>query len=409
MHGPAQDLHDTGSSAQVAEAVARERIQAVDLLRGLVIVLMVLDHVRDYFHVEAFMFDAVDPARSYPALFATRWVTHLCAPVFVALAGVSAYLQLQVGKPVSYVRRHLWIRGLWLIFLELTVVSFGFSFGIPVPFLQVIWAIGWSMIALAVVVGLPVRPVLAIGLAIVLGHNLLNPIAPDSLGASAPAWQFLHEGGLITIDGQPAGLFAYPVLPWIGVLFVGFGVGRAFLLGTAKRQRLFLQAGAAMLVAFLILRAINGYGDPDPWRARGENARTVMAFMDVEKYPPSLMYLLATLGVALLLTPVLERLPNWGRKFLLTYGQVPLFAYLVHLYIVHGLMMLTAAVTRGDPTIAFNYIVTVFTNPKAFEGWGFGLPAIYAFWVLSLALLYPLCRWYGELKRRRRSWWMYYL
>lgn len=404
-----RDPETLETSEAVGQAARPERIQSVDLLRGLVIVLMVLDHVRDYFQAEAFLFDAADPARSYPALFATRWITHLCAPVFVALAGVSAYLQLQVGKPVYFVRRHLWTRGLWLIFLELTVVSFGFNFGIPVPFLQVIWAIGWSMIALAAILSLPVGAVLAIGLAIVVGHNMLDAISPASFGAWAPAWQFLHDGGLIMVAGKPAGLFAYPLLPWMGVMFVGFGVGRAFLIEATQRRRLFLQAGAAMLVAFAVLRTLNGYGDPNPWQPRGETARTAMAFMDVEKYPPSLMYLLATLGVALLLTPLLEKLPSWGRRFLLAFGQVPLFAYLAHLYIVHGLMMLTAAVTRGDPTIAFNYILTVFTAPQTFEGWGFGLPATYAFWAVCLVLLYPLCRWYGDLKRRRQSWWMYYL
>ena len=409
MHGIGQHFVGAGASAPVAQVVARERIQAVDLLRGLVIVLMILDHVRDYFHAEAFLFSAVDPDKSYPTLFATRWVTHLCAPVFVCLAGVSAYLQLQVGKPVTYVRRHLWTRGLWLIFLELTVVSFGFNFGIPVPFLQVIWAFGWSMIAMAAVVGLPVRAVLAIGIAIIAGHNLLDPVTPASLGAWGLGWQFLHEGGPIMVGGQPVGLIAYPVLPWIGVMFLGFGLGRAFTLERAKRQRLFIQSGALMLVAFVVLRATNGIGDPDAWVARGETARTIMAFMDVEKYPPSLLYVLATLGVAALLTPLLVRLPEAGREFLLTYGRVPLFAYLTHIFVVHGLMLLAATAWLGDPSIAFGYIINVFTNPAALEGWGFGLSVTFAAWALSVAILYPLCRWLGEWKRRRGYWWMYYL
>ena len=409
MHGTGQYFVGSGTSATPATIVARERIQAVDLLRGLVIILMILDHVRDYFHAEAFLFSAVDPDRSYPALFAVRWVTHLCAPVFVALAGVSAYLQLKVGKPVSYVRRHLWTRGLWLIVLELTVVGFGFNFGIPVPFLQVIWAIGWSMLAMAVVVGLPVRAVLAIGAAIVLGHNLLDPISPTQIGAWGLGWQFLHEGGPIIVGGgQPIGLIAYPILPWIGVMFLGFGAGRAFMLKQVCRQRLFAWGGAAMLVAFVTLRATNGIGDPQPWSARDETARTVMAFMDVEKYPPSLLYVLATLGIALMITPLLERLPHFGRELLLTYGRVPLFAYLTHIYVVHGLMLATA-IALGNPSIAVGFVTNAFTNPQALEGWGFGLPVTFAAWALSLAILYPLCRWFGDLKRRRRDPWLYYL
>jgi uncharacterized membrane protein len=409
MHGFGPYSTASGVAPTAARDVARERIQAVDLLRGLVIMLMVLDHVRDYFHAEAFLFSAVDADKSYPQLFAVRWITHLCAPVFVALAGVSAYLQLQAGKPVSDVRRLLWIRGLWLIGLELTVVSFGFNFGIPIPFLQVIWAIGWSMIALSAAVSLRPSVAAGIGAAIVLGHNLFDPVSPASFGQLGLGWQFLHEGGPIVVAGQPVGLIAYPVLPWVGVMFLGFGLGRAFLLDRAKRQRLFVASGAAMLVAFVLLRAVNGVGDPDPWVVREEAARTVMAFMDVEKYPPSLLYVLATLGVALMLTPVLERLPRPGRELLLTYGRVPLFAYLTHIYVVHGLMLLAALATRGDPSIAFNFLIKGFTSAQGLGGWGFGLPVTFAAWALALAILFPLCRWFGALKRRRRDWWLSYL
>lgn len=409
MHGVGYYPAASGATRPATSTAARNRIEAVDLLRGLVIVLMVLDHVRDYFHAQAFLFSAVDPDRSYPALFATRWITHLCAPVFVLLAGVSAGLQLQAGKGVAEVRRLLWTRGLWLIALELTVVSFGFNFGIPIPFLQVIWAIGWSMIALAAVVALPPAMMAAVGAAIVLGHNLLDPLLPADFGSLALGWQFLHEGGPIVIAGQPVGLIAYPVLAWIGVMFLGFGLARAFMIERAQRQRLFAGAGAVMLLAFLLLRPMNGLGDPDPWVARDETARTVMAFMDVEKYPPSLLYLLATLGVALLLTPVLERLPLVGRELLLTYGRVPLFAYITHIYVVHGMMLLAAWATRGDPTLALNFLIKGFTSTQGLGGWGFGLPVTFAAWALSLAILFPLCRWFGELKRRRRDWWLSYL
>jgi uncharacterized membrane protein len=409
MHGFGTYQAASGAIAPAVRVVARDRIEAVDLLRGLVIILMVLDHVRDYFHAEAFLFSAVDPDKSYPALFATRWITHLCAPVFVALAGVSAYLQLQAGKPVADVRRLLWTRGLWLIALELTVVSFGWNFGTPVPFLQVIWAIGCSMIALAAAVSFRPAVVAAIGAIIVLGHNFLDPVTPAALGPLGLGWQFLHEGGPLVIAGQPLGFIAYPVLPWIGVMFLGFGLGRAFMLERSQRQLLLAGAGAIMLVAFVVLRATNLFGDPEPWMAREETVRSVMAFLNVEKYPPSFLYVLATLGVALLLTPLLERLPQLGREVLLTYGRVPLLAYVSHIYIVHGLMLLTAIATWGDPSVAIDFVTNAFTNPEAVEGWGFGLSFTFAVWALTLVMLFPLCRWFGELKKRRRDWWLSYL
>ena len=398
-----------GGVSEVSVRPERQRVEAVDLLRGLVIVLMVLDHVRDYFHAQAFLFSAVNPDQSYPALFATRWVTHLCAPVFVMLAGVSAGLQLRAGKSVTQVRKLLWTRGLWLIALELTVVTFGFNFGIPIPFLQVFWAIGWSMLALAAVLSLTPTAIGAIGAAILLGHNLLDPISPSDLGAIGLLWQFLHEGGPIVVGGTPVGMFAYPVLPWVGVMFLGDGAARLFGAEAQRRRRLLAGIGAAMLAAFFMLRALNVYGDPDPWAARGDSARTVMAFLDVEKYPPSLLYVLATLGVAMLLVPLLERLPRIGREALLTFGRVPLFAYLAHIYIAHFLMMVVATVVRGDPALAFNFVLTSVTDPEALGGWGFGLPVVYAACIATLILLYPLCRWFGAVKRRRRDWWLSYL
>ena len=407
MHGTMIGLDDRTATPELR--AARQRIEVVDLLRGLVILLMVLDHVRDFFHAQAFVFSAVDADRSNPALFTVRWITHLCAPVFVALAGASAYLQRQAGKPMPQVRKLLWTRGLWLITLELTVVTFGFNFGIPIPFLQVIWAIGWSMIGLSLAIALRPAFVLAIGLAIIAGHNFLDPIVPSDLGSAAFVWQFLHEGGPIVVGKQPIGLFAYPILPWIGVMFLGFGTARAFLVQPSTRGRLFTAAGAAMLGTFVLVRTINIFGDPDPWSARSEASRTVMAFLDVEKYPPSLLYLLATLGLALMLTPLLERLPRAGRELLRTYGSVPLLAYVAHLYVAHGLMMVTAWITRGDPTLAFNFIIRSVTDPASLNGWGFGLPHVFAFWVLTLALLYPLCRAFQRLKQRRRDWWLSYL
>jgi uncharacterized membrane protein len=407
MHGLLKNW--AGRGAKPEAKALHERIETVDLLRGLVIVLMVLDHVRDYFHEHAYLISAVDPDRSYPALFATRWITHLCAPIFVALAGVSAQLQLQAGKPMRDVRRLLWTRGLWLILLEATLVGFGFNMGPPILFLQVIWAIGWSMIALAVIVSLPAGIVAAIGAAILLGHNLLDPVTPAAFGDWGVVWQFLHEGGPILVAGQPLGAFAYPALPWFGVMFLGFAAGRVFLLDAEQRQGLFFPTGLALFGTFVLIRAQNGFGDPEPWVAREYTAGSVMAFLNVEKYPPSLLYVLATLGVGLMLVPLLERLPRIGAGFLLAFGRVPLFAYLTHIYVVHGLMLLVLLASGRDVSLGFGFLVRIFMAPQSLAGWGYSLPVVFAIWALVLALLYPLCRWYAGVKRRRRDWWLSYL
>jgi uncharacterized membrane protein len=236
------------------------RISEIDLLRGLVIVLMALDHVRDYFHAGSFGINPLDPEQTTPWLYVTRWITHLCAPTFVFLAGVSAYLQFARGKTIPNLSRFLLTRGLWLVFLELTFISFGWSFGFPYAFfMQVIWAIGWSMIGLGALVWLPRMAVLVIGIVIIAGHNLLDPITAQSAG---PIWTFLHDGGPVFVGEQPIGLAGYPLLPWLGIIAFGYGLGAIFAEPPAKRDRTVLMLGLGMLAAFLLLRWLNIYGDP---------------------------------------------------------------------------------------------------------------------------------------------------
>jgi uncharacterized membrane protein len=223
--------------AEAGATAAVARVADVDVLRGFVIVLMALDHVRHYFHSGSPGVNPLDPAQTTPLLYATRWITHLCAPTFVLLAGVSAYLQLAHGKTPARLARFLVTRGLWLVALELTVVSFGWSFSFPYPFfLQVIWAIGWSMVALAALVRLPRAAVLAVGVAIVAGHNLLDPLVPEQFGRLGLLWQLLHDGGPIFVGGRPIGTASYPVLPWIGIMALGFGLG-PWLARSARRRR----------------------------------------------------------------------------------------------------------------------------------------------------------------------------
>lgn len=399
-----------------------DRLREIDILRGLVIVLMALDHVRDYFHVDAFTSNPLDPDTTTPWLYATRWITHLCAPTFVLLTGVSAALQRERGKSVGALSWLLATRGAWLIVLELTVLSFGWSFGFPYPlFLQVIWAIGWTMLALAALVWLPRAMVFAIGLVIVVGHNLLDPITPAQFGDAALIWTFLHEGGPIFVGETPIGLFAYPVLPWIGVIALGYGMGGVFSAPAERRDRTLLLAGIAMVAAFALLRWFELYGNPGlgaaggpfggpgSWRAQETATAATMVFFDVQKYPPSLQFLLATLGSVFVLWPLLARLPGVIGGVLNTFGAVPFFFYVLHIYLVHALAITANAAIGRDAGGLFNYMLNVFVAPERFQGLGFSLPWVYVAWIVVLALLYPLCRWWAALKARRRDWWLSYL
>lgn len=403
--------------AASATLAAGVRISEIDLLRGLVIVLMALDHVRDYFHAGAFTANPLDPATTTPWLYTTRWITHLCAPTFVFLSGVSAYLQLVKGKAPQQLSMFLLTRGLWLIFLEVTVISFGWSFGFPYPFfLQVIWAIGCSMIALAALVWLPRFAVLAIGVFITVGHNALDPISAQNAGM---IWTFLHDGGPIFVGEQPVGLAGYPLLPWIGIIALGYGLGAIFTDPPAKRDRTVLLLGLAMLAAFFALRWLNVYGDPQfatgpeafarDWREQSTIGAAVMVFLDVQKYPPSLQFTLATLGIVLALFPFLSKLPALARSVLNTFGAVPFFFYVLHIYLIHLLAIAANAALGRNAEGMFNYMINVFVTPEKLQGLGFFLPGVYVAWIAVLALLYPICRYWQQLKARRRDWWLSYL
>jgi len=405
----------------IAAPAASARFAEIDMLRGLVIVLMALDHVRDYFHAGGFRVDPLDPATTTPILYLTRWVTHLCAPTFVFLAGLSAFLQARKGKTGGALSRFLLTRGLWLIFLEITVLSFGWSFGFPYPFfLQVIWAIGWSMMALAALVLLPRAAVLGVGLVVVFGHNLLDPITPQQFGGAALLWTFLHEGGPIFVGDTPIGLMAYPVLPWIGVMAVGYGAGPFFVEPAATRDRKLLMIGAAMLALFFILRFTGLYGEPavaaaagnygaaGAWRDQPGIGAQAMAFFNVQKYPPSLLFLLATLGISALLLPLLAKLKGAPAKVLLVFGAVPFFFYVLHIYLVHGLAIAANAAAGRNVDGLFNYLINAFTAPAKLEGLGFGLGGVYLAWIGALLILYPACLWFGGVKKRRKDWWLSY-
>lgn len=407
MSQTAVKAHDAPPVSQaVAGGLTRSgavRFDAIDILRGLVICLMVLDHVRDYFHASA-GFDPMDVSQTHPALYLTRFVTHYCAPTFVFLAGVSAFLQRANGKTTADLSRFLATRGLWLILLELTVINIGWQFSPSLVFLQVIWAIGWSMVVLAALVWLPVRAVLAIGVVVIAGHNLLDGITPEALGAAAPLWNFLHVANIVPIAGVPV-LFAYPVLPWAGIMIFGYGLGAVFTPPDAQRRRTLVILGLSMIGAFLVLRGLQLYGDPRPWAVQDQAWKTVGDFFNVQKYPPSLAYVLMTLGPVIALIPALERLKGPVAAFLLPFGRALLFVYVLHIYLAHSLAM-ALGVILGHPAAAF---INPFFGGTTPPDWGLSLLGVYGVWALVLAILFPLARWFADVKRRRRDWWLGYL
>jgi len=382
-------------TGRAVAATVRPRIDSLDLLRGGVMVLMALDHVRDYF--TSARFDPLDFSQTSVALFLTRWITHFCAPVFVFLAGTSAY-RLGRKVPRAELSRFLWTRGLWLVFLELTVVHFAWTFQPPWggdQFVQVIWAIGWSMVALAALVWLPTPAVAAFGIAMIAGHNAFDGITPQSLGALGPLWNVLHVQG-----PTPWTFVAYPLIPWIGVMAAGYAFGAAYDLEPQRRRRLLLGLGAALIGLFVVLRVPNLYGDLHPWSAQDNAVFTFLAVIKAHKYPPSLAYLLMTLGPALIALALFESTRGRAAGWLVTIGRVPLFFYVLHIVLAHALAQLVAGGMGID-------LGQVFSGQA--QGWGFGLPVVYAVWALVVVLLYPGCRWFAALKARRRDWWLSYL
>jgi uncharacterized membrane protein len=388
------------AQAAATPAPVRPRLDHVDLLRGLVMVIMVLDHVRAFF--TSAHFDPTDLARTDLALFGTRWITHFCAPVFVFLAGASAWIA-GTRRTRGELSRFLLSRGVWLVFLELTVITFAWYFTTDFALglvAQVIWAIGVSMVALAGLTHLPRLAVAGFGAALVLGHNLFDGLAPDRFGALADLWRVLHVPG--PLESLPV-FMLYPLVPWVGVMALGYAVGPWIFAQDARAGRRLAVAGAVLVAAFLLLRVLDGYGDHAHRAHEGGAALLLMSFLNTTKYPPSLLYLLMTIGPALVALAAFRRARGPLAGVLVTFGRVPFLFYVAHLYLVHALAV-AAGMAQGFPASALR---TVFLRLPA--DYGFGLPVVYAVWLGVVALLYPLCRRYAEVKARSRAWWLSYL
>lgn len=412
------------SSAPTVAAPSRQRIDSVDLLRGLVMVIMMLDHTREFSHWASFQFDPADITKTYPALFATRWITHFCAPVFFFLAGTGAYLKRTRGASTAEVSRFLWTRGLWLVLLEITVVRIGITFSVDYRFLgpmQTIWALGWSMVVLAALIRLPVRVIGAIGVLMIGLHDLADGVkaatwsAPGSPvpDAASKLWMVLHQVGAFPIAGWPSPVvfIQYPLVPLIGVMAAGFAFGTVYEWTPEARRRLLLRVGLATTALFLVLRALNEYGDPSPWAVQTSAAMTVVSFFNTSKYPTSLMFLAMTLGPSLLFLAWAEARERGAiGRALVTLGRVPLFFYIGQWYVAHGFSWLLHRATGRPTTLLFFDIDQLGPpEPALLARTGFPLWVTYVAWIAGVALLYPLCKWFAGVKARRRDWWLGYL
>lgn len=399
----------TAPAPALGMPATKYRITSIDFLRGLVMVIMALDHVRDYFHSQAMIDDPTNLATTTPILFFTRWITHFCAPTFVFLAGTSAFLsgQRRTKKDLSL---FLLTRGFWLILIEVTIVTFGWAFNpiFSLLVMQVIWAIGISMMLLGLLIWLPTSVIVMLGFAIVFGHNLFDKPEAQAKDLS-PLWQILHtpRGPYLLPVGPERGiLFLYAFPAWTGIMFLGYGFGQLYKrsMDREKRKKILLAIGLSAIALFFVLRLINGYGDRAPWSEQKSVALTVISFFNVTKYPPSLVYTLMTLGPSILFLAFFEQMQSRFARFFITFGRVPFFYYILHIYLIHILCAIAFFATG----FGANDIVQplFFFRPAKF---GFNLWAVYAIWAAVILMLYPLCRWYEQYKTTHQHWVLSYL
>ncbi|MDN5284554.1 MAG: hypothetical protein JWR38_828 [Mucilaginibacter sp.] len=389
----------------------KNRITSIDFLRGTIMIIMALDHVRDYLYASSFFYDPLDLTKTSGILFFTRWITHFCAPIFMLLAGTSAYLigQKKTKKELSV---FLLKRGLWLIFLEMIVVNFGWNFNITFPmfFFITIWALGISMILLAALIYLPKKLILGICIIIIAGHNLLDNIHIAGNSLSAFGWSVLHDQQFFTWHKEIL-LVGYPIIPLMAIMPLGYCLGSWYTADyhIQKRQRNLLILGSFTIVSFIVLRYTNLYGDPVKWSVQKNALFTFLSFIKVNKYPPSLLYLLMTLGSAFLFLSFTEKLKGAVEKVVSVYGRVPMFYYLIHIYIIHLVAIIASAFLPGQ-----DWKRWIMTKPIWFttdlKGYGFSLPAAYLIWIVLVIALYPLCKRYDAYKQANKGkWWLSYL
>lgn len=387
-----------------------QRITSIDLLRGVVMIIMALDHVRMYFALGTWYAEPTNLGTTTPLLFFTRWITHFCAPVFVFLTGTSAFLY-GLNKPGTKLSWYLFTRGLWLIIAELTIINFAWTFDATFSFriLQVIWAIGASLVILSVLVFLPMKVIFAIGMILVFGHNLLDPITVNGTSLGDLLWYALHQPNAFRLSDNTISLF-YPILPWLGVMALGyvFGIFYAKDFDEVRRRRLLLLIGLGAVALFLALRGLNLYGEPDSWSTQGTSLFTVLAFLNTSKYPPSLHFLLMTIGPALIFLALSKRMRPRTTNPIVVFGRVPFFFYILHLYLIHAFAMLALVFVGRDWS---EYILTAGAiSSGTLNSFGVRIEAVYIIWIMLIVLLYPLCKWFQKYRENHPTkWWLSYL
>ena len=396
---------------ELKTSAPNKRIETIDLLRGLIMIIMALDHTRDFFYKNALTGNPLDPGSTVPALYFTRWITHLCAPTFVFLSGLSAWLQSR-RKTKKELARFLITRGAWLIVVDLFVMSLGLTANIYYDFfiLETLWSIGISMMILGLLIRLPFSLILSTGLVIFFGHNLLD-FAEASRGGNVPFWwNLLHSRGLYRLWGNHSLFVIYPFLPWTGLMLLGYCCGKLFTdVEQPRRRQILLWTGVTAIIFFISLRFANVYGDPTRWTSQKGGLQTFYSFMNVQKYPPSLLFLCATVGPGLIFLAIARNNNSRLSTMIRIYGRVPFFYFIVHIYILHAVQIITylarghsvAEGMKNPPGASFK-----FTSP----GEGYSLFGVYCIWIAIVALMYPLCKWYDQYKKNHREkWWLSYL
>ena len=389
----------------------KQRINSIDIMRGLVMVIMALDHARDFFYVGGYANDPTNLTATTPALFFTRWITHYCAPTFVFLAGTSIFLNLQ-KKTKKEMSVFLLSRGLWLIVLELVVVRFAivFNFYYDVIFFQVIWVIGASMVCMAGLIHLNYKTILTIGLLIVFGHNITDAFRLQQGDSLFGLWTVLRQSGFVPLTETNALFVIYPLLPWLGIMILGFGLGKLYTgeYTREERSKILLILGFSAIALFVILRFINVYGDPAPWSVQKNGVFTLLSFINTTKYPISLLYALMTLGPVLIILALMEGVNLSILKPFQVFGRVPMFYYVLHFSLIHLISLLLFMNKTGKSLNEIDFHFSQSFGGITTEG-GYSLGITYLLWLAVVIFLYPLCVWYNRYKSTHRDWWLSYI
>jgi uncharacterized membrane protein len=388
----------------------KQRVQSIDILRGIVMLIMAIDHTRDFFHITAFTDSPTNFDTTTPQLFFTRWITHFCAPAFVFLSGTSAFLAGQ-KKSKKELSAFLIKRGLWLVFIEVTVMTLAFTFNPLYNLLiwQVIWAIGWSMVILGLLVRTSLKIIIALGFIIVFGHDIIDFIQIPKQGTESVLMNifFTAFGTRIQMNDTHFIFDLYAIIPWTGVMLLGYGFGIVYKQADAiKRRKIILTLGFAVTIFFIVLRYINSYGDPSHWLIQKNGLFTFLSFLNASKYPPSLCYLSMTLGPALIVLSLTETVQNKFSKILCIYGRVPFFYYVLHFYLIHIICVILFFATGHSSKDIVDLNTPFLFRPQHF---GFSLPIVYLIWLFIIVVLYKPCKWFDNYRRTHHQWWLSYL